>query len=388
MPSLEGTARLVVARALSTITTNQNAIPGSFQSECFGSAVYPSHFPPVFWCLAREYSVYIQNFSTLVFPRRLPQATSQFPASGSPLSLMSGLDALLNRPRPSAWQRFVQQPCIFLAHKLYTWRQIIPIQPIHPVSVVCISDTHNSQPALPDGDILIHAGDLTQSGSLQELQTAVTWLRAQSHPVKIVVAGNHDLLLDESYTGHRGDNFNAGKAAGKMINWGDIIYLENSEATVTCANGRQLRVYGSPRSPRHGNWAFQYPRSKDVWTGATPKGVDILITHGPPRAHLDLQRLGCDYLLRELWRVRPKLHVFGHVHEGAGTEWLQFDGLQRAYEDTVITGGGFWNLLWTLKAFLLTLFGTAAEAKHLLVNAAMVGGLRDDERRRPVKVMI
>ncbi|KAK0744283.1 Metallo-dependent phosphatase-like protein [Apiosordaria backusii] len=304
---------------------------------------------------------------------------------------MSGLDALLNRPRPGAWQRFVHQPCIFLAHKLYTWRRTIPIQPIvDPVSVVCISDTHNSQPALPDGDILIHAGDLTQSGSLQELQGTVTWLRAQPHPVKIVVAGNHDLLLDEFYTGHHANSFDnlTGKAACKMINWGDIIYLENSEATVTCANGRQLRVYGSPRSPRHGNWAFQYPRSEDVWTGATPEGVDILITHGPPRAHLDLQRLGCNYLLRELWRVRPKLHVFGHVHEGAGTEWLQFDGLQKAYEDAVITGGGFGNLLRTLKAFLLTLSGTAAEAKCLLVNAAMVGGLRDDERRRPVKVTI
>jgi predicted phosphodiesterase len=252
--------------------------------------------------------------------------------------------------------------------------------------VVCVSDTHNSQPALPDGDVLIHAGDLTQSGSLAELQAAVSWLRTQPHPVKIVVAGNHDLLLDASCDSRRG----AGDAVAqrKAIDWGSIIYLENSEATITCPNGRRLRVYGSPRSPRHGNWAFQYPRGEDVWAGAVPQGIDVLVTHGPPRAHLDLLRLGCRHLLRELWRVRPRLHVFGHVHEGAGTEWLQFDKLQDAYERTVLAGGGLWNLMRTLKEFIRALFCPTTEAKCLLVNPSIVGGLRDNERRRPVKVVI
>ncbi|KAL2177257.1 uncharacterized protein P884DRAFT_270139 [Thermothelomyces heterothallicus CBS 202.75] len=76
------------------------------------------------------------------------------------------------------------------------------------VSVVCVSDTHNSQPVLPDGDVLIHAGDLTQSGSLRELQAALDWLRAQLHPVKIVVAGNRDLLLDARCDGRRGTGDN------------------------------------------------------------------------------------------------------------------------------------------------------------------------------------
>jgi 3',5'-cyclic AMP phosphodiesterase CpdA len=65
--------------------------------------------------------------------------------------------------------------------------------------VVCVSDTHNSQAALPDGDVLIHAGYLTQSGSMKELKATVDWLRAQPHPNKIVVAGNHDLCLDANY---------------------------------------------------------------------------------------------------------------------------------------------------------------------------------------------
>jgi hypothetical protein len=305
----------------------------------------------------------------------------------------NGLDALLHRPRLGLWEQFLERPCIFLARKLYTWRQAVPAQPLtNPVSVVCVSDTHNAKPTLPDGDILIHAGDLTQSGSLDELQATINWLLAQPHPIKIVVAGNHDLLLDPNCDSLSQKGTNTAAERRGAIDWGDIIYLQDAEATVTCAaNSRQLRVYGSPRSPRHGNWAFQYPRGsgEDVWAGTVPRGVDVLVTHGPPRGHLDLFKLGCEHLLRELWRVRPRLHVFGHVHEGAGTEWLQFDELQGAYERTVVDGGGVWNLLWTVKAFVRSLFRPPpAEARCLLVNPAIVGGLRDNERRRPVKVVI
>jgi hypothetical protein len=82
------------------------------------------------------------------------------------------------------------------------------------------------------------------------------------------------------------------------------------------------------------------------------------------------------------------LHVFGHVHEGAGTEWLQFDELQEAYEQTVVAGGGLWNLMRTVKEFMRAFFHPATEARCLLVNPSIVGGLRDNERRRPVKVVI
>lgn len=297
----------------------------------------------------------------------------------------SGLDELLHRPRPGPWQKFLAQPCVFLARKLYTWHRAIAAKPItNPVSIVCVSDTHNSQPKLPDGDILIHAGDLTQSGSLKELQPTLTWLRSQSHPTKIVVAGNHDLLLDTS----RDDATKQAESERAKHNWGDMIYLQNEETTVICANGRRLRIYGSPYSPRHGNWAFQYPRSQDVWAESVPDGIDVLITHGPPRAHLDLLNLGCVYLLQALWRVRPRLHVFGHVHEGAGSEWLLFDGLQRAYERTVVARGGLWNLLATMREFVRAFFYLSVEAKCLLVNPAVVGGLRDDERREAVRVVI
>lgn len=298
---------------------------------------------------------------------------------------MTSLHELVHRQRPGPWQKFRARPCIFLARILYSWHKPIPTMPLtNSVAIVCISDTHNTRPDVPDGDILIHAGDLTQSGSFQQLQAALNWLRALPHPIKIVIAGNHELLLDPA----KDDSSGRAILERAQLDWGDIIYLENSEVTVSCPNGRQLRIHGSPCSIQNGNWAFQYPRGQDVWAGSVPDGIDVLITHSPPLAHLDLLRFGCPHLLKTLWRVRPRLLVFGHIHEGSGIGSMLFDGLQETYERTVAAGGGFGNLLLTAWEFAKACFHPAVEAKCLLVNAAIVGGLRDNERRQPVKVFI
>ncbi|KAJ5715282.1 uncharacterized protein N7483_012463 [Penicillium malachiteum] len=267
---------------------------------------------------------------------------------------MSSLHDLLNRQRPGPWQQFRAQPCIFLARQLYytvyTWQQYIPSASVkNPVSVVFISDTHNSQVLIPDGDILIHGGDLTQSGSFEELREAITWLGAQPHHTKIVIAGNHDILLDSA----RGGSSDRAASERAKLDWGDIIYLENEQTIISCPNGRRLAVYGSPFSVRHGNWAFQYPQNEDA-----------------------------------LWRVRPRLHVFGHIHEGAGAESLSFDKLQSAYERTLAAGGGIGNLFWTAWEFMMAHFSPVVEPASLLVNPSIDGGLRDNERRQPIKVYI
>ncbi|KAI1869486.1 hypothetical protein JX265_006576 [Neoarthrinium moseri] len=209
---------------------------------------------------------------------------------------MSGLDALLHRRPPSAWQLFLRGPFVFLTRKLYSWKRGATrphLADDQRISVLCISDTHNSQCELPGADTLIHAGDLTQSGSLQELHQSIAWLRAQSHGVKVVIAGNHDILLDVK----RDDAEGKAAAARAHIDWGDISYLEDQALMVTCKNGRCLKIYGSPKSPRHGNWAFQYARHDDVWNNSVPDDTDILITHCPAHAHLDLGGLGCRHLL-------------------------------------------------------------------------------------------
>ncbi|USP78109.1 Metallo-dependent phosphatase [Curvularia clavata] len=291
------------------------------------------------------------------------------------------LDALLERRRPNIWQQFIKEPCIFLATKLYKWRQNVRFQPLKPISIVCISDTHNSQPDIPVGEVLIHAGDLTQSGSLREIQDSLDWLNSLSHPFKVVIAGNHDILLDNTQP-------HANLAEQASLDWGSVIYLNSESRTISCSNGHRLNIYGSPLSPRHGNWAFQYPRNEDAWHGKVPEDTDILITHGPPKGHLDAGHFGCKFLLDEFWRKKPRLHVFGHVHEGYGVEWVQFDALQRAYENTVIAGGGLLNLVQVLIEFLFARFSPIKESRALFVNPSMVGGLRDEQRRRPITVHI
>lgn len=57
------------------------------------------------------------------------------------------------------------------------------------IRIVCISDTHNQTPKLPKGDVLIHAGDLTNHGSITELRKVVAWLEKADFQAKIVVAG-------------------------------------------------------------------------------------------------------------------------------------------------------------------------------------------------------
>ncbi|KAI0976278.1 Metallo-dependent phosphatase [Xylaria arbuscula] len=292
----------------------------------------------------------------------------------------SGLDALLHRPPLSAWQLFLQNPSIFIVRKLYSWCRLKKDKDIpdaeRQVSVVCISDTHNSQCPIPTGDILIHAGDLTQSGSFEELRATISWLNQQPHQYKFVIAGNHDILLDPTKDGSDG----RGERQRQELEWGSIQYLQNSSSTVS-VRGRRLKIYGSPMSRRNGNWAFQYPRETDVWKHTVPDDTDILITHSPPRAHLDLNTLGCSYLLCELWRIHPILHVFGHIHEGYGHEWVHFDSLQAVYEQA-IKAGGFWNLVKMVKASFLSLFISPALPTCQLVNPALVGGLRDDNLSR------
>lgn len=62
--------------------------------------------------------------------------------------------------------------------------------------------------------------------------------------------------------------------------------------TVFCASGPQLGSCGSPHSARRKNRAFQYPRSQDAWAKSVPDGIDVLITHSPPRVYLDVPNLG------------------------------------------------------------------------------------------------
>ncbi|KAF2761377.1 phosphoric ester hydrolase-like protein [Pseudovirgaria hyperparasitica] len=207
-----------------------------------------------------------------------------------------------------------------------------------PIRIVCISDTHDLQITdLPAGDILIHAGDLTNDGSTQSLQTQISWIASLPYHHKIVIAGNHDTYLDPRT---RPSLSSAQRSAS--LDWKGIRYLQHSSTTITIKSAsslsRSLRIYGAPQIPACGpreSFAFQYEPRLDAWSGTVPSDTDVLVTHSPPQHHRDIslpEGLGCRYLLREVARVRPMLHVFGHVHWGAGMEMCWWDEAQRAYE--------------------------------------------------------
>ncbi|KAJ3794065.1 Metallo-dependent phosphatase [Lentinula aff. detonsa] len=284
------------------------------------------------------------------------------------------MDALFDRRPPSSLELFVANPLRFLAEHIYRWSCKRRRGIIHEnlIRVVCISDTHGYHdeiPPLPSGDILIHAGDLTQSGTPQELGKALGWFSEQPHQYKVYIAGNHDRALSES------DIFTT------LPSFPNLIYLEETSATVTI-NGRKLHIYGSPLTPKHGSWAFQYEREAAEWS-AIPLDTDILVTHGPPAHHLDLNGTGCRGLLDALWRVRPTLHVFGHIHAARGVERLDWSDAQASY-DRICSGIGNWKDLVRL------LFGALQRGVHrtVLVNAASLGGFRDEQRRGAIVVDI
>lgn len=175
--------------------------------------------------------------------------------------------------------------------------------------IVFMSDTHGRHDrfVVPDGDIFVHAGDFCRRGTLEEVREFNDWLAALPHRHKIVIAGNND--------------------------WPFVRAPEAARAAVTAARYLQdelvevegLRCWGSPWSPKFFNWAFNLPRGEPlarIWR-QVPAGVDLLITHTPARGIRDkalLGHVGCEALAAELPRIRPRLHLFGHIHEAYGQE--------------------------------------------------------------------
>ncbi|KAL4733479.1 Metallo-dependent phosphatase-like protein [Aspergillus similis] len=259
-----------------------------------------------------------------------------------------------------------------------------------PIRVVCISDTHNATPPLPPGDILIHAGDLTAHGTFDELQAQLQWLSVQPHTHKIVIAGNHDLILDKECDG---------KFLTQGGSGGGIRYLQNEAVTLDieqCLTNhgaaeqdavlRRVRIYGSPLTPEFGRWAFQYPAIRDVWTEAVPEDTDILVVHGPPALYGDcdgekgpagkLRVKGDGYLLREIRRVQPKLVVCGHIHGAFGLAPIELDSVNdvRDAQQMRWEGYGLFGVLKVLWGKVAEIHNPYHPRQTLVVNAAFAPG--------------
>lgn len=192
------------------------------------------------------------------------------------------------------------------------------------MNILFISDTHGKHGYLDiplDGiDMIIHAGDfsnsrdphfnLNEAWEFIEWYDSLTWIEH-----KIFTAGNH-----ETSFGHR------------------LITKDEMPNSVTFLNHEfieigGLKIFGSPYTPSFGTgWAYNVDRKHigQLWEDI-PENLDVLITHGPPRGIMDLTRAnyslskgdiysdayyqcGCESLRNEVYKKKPKYHVFGHLH--------------------------------------------------------------------------
>lgn len=196
------------------------------------------------------------------------------------------------------------------------------------MKIVCISDTHNHHHVLdgnlPDGDMIIHAGDVAIHGSVAEIQEFVDWFSALPHQYKIFVGGNHDGALEHSR---------------ELITIPEnVIYLENQ--LVECAD---LKIWGSPVSPPYRSMGFMWDdaRRAELYP-QIPKDCDIVINHSPAYGALDQilegQNVGCQFLAERLAQINPRLVISGHIHEAYGvmqkdsTTYVNASTMTRRYQ--------------------------------------------------------
>jgi Icc-related predicted phosphoesterase len=212
-----------------------------------------------------------------------------------------------------------------------------------------ISDTHGMEfitdKKLQHVDVAIHCGDLTDESKIEEFRTTIQLLKNIDAPLKLVIAGNHDFTMDIPVFKEKVADLEArqpgeSKLAFKIFgDYGEarqlfeeagtagIILLDEGIHRFNLRNGALLTVYASPYTPTSsvGDWGFQYHRD-EKHDFAIKKDVDIVITHGPPKGIMDYtgssQRGGCSTLFEAVARARPRLHCFGHIHEGWGAKLI------------------------------------------------------------------
>lgn len=196
--------------------------------------------------------------------------------------------------------------------------------------ITVISDTHTRHGLiplkdLPGGDLLIHAGDIMNSGyNKNDIYDFCHWFHSlEGYEDKIFIAGNHDRMFE-----------NHPLESNAIVNqYGGIIYLQDDDFVMYFdgPNGdmpeENIRIYGSPWQPEFYNWAFNLPKNgpglASKWE-AIPNNTDILITHGPAFGTLDtvvgrpFENLGCGLLAERIKQIKPKIHICGHIHSGYG----------------------------------------------------------------------
>jgi len=185
------------------------------------------------------------------------------------------------------------------------------------MKIVAVSDPHGMLPDVPPCDLLLLGGDLCPvtnhrlSFQADWLNTTFrAWLRRLPARKIVGVAGNHDFIFEQ-----------APATVPRDLPW---TYLQDE-----LTEWEGLKIYGTPWQPWFYDWAFNlYEEELEKKWRLIPAGTDILVLHSPPYGYGDgvpergekVRRCGSPSLLRRIEEVRPKLAIFGHIHEGRG-EW-------------------------------------------------------------------
>ncbi|KAJ7888680.1 hypothetical protein B0H14DRAFT_2213776, partial [Mycena olivaceomarginata] len=124
---------------------------------------------------------------------------------------------------------------------------------------VLISDIYGKTFPVPDGDVLLHSGDLTRSGTLSNLRHMIAWLYALPHPIKIIITGNRDFILDREWysikwaqTGRHGNGRFLPESVFELLTSpsavaANLVYLQDQSYKFRVQpRGREWTVYGSP----------------------------------------------------------------------------------------------------------------------------------------------
>lgn len=248
-------------------------------------------------------------------------------------------------------------------------------KPTIRTKILVISDTHGIS-TLPQAisqdqniDVVLHCGDLSECGTLEEYSNTIELLKSIPAPLKLVIPGNHDLTLDrkfwESNCTEEGKGLNdAARELWTAAKEHGIRLLDEGTQNFILGNGAKLTIHASPYTiNRQGvrEWGFGYmsvedrfnPEEEGISYGElagteksileVDKEVDIVMTHGPAKYRLDCssfdESLGCPHLFRAIRRLRPKLHVFGHVHHSYGAERIRWQEGRTLPEDDDIDDG-------------------------------------------------
>lgn len=188
------------------------------------------------------------------------------------------------------------------------------------MEITFISDTHHlvrddedrafMTSMLPGGPILVHSGDVSARGTEWEIRKFLEWFSSLPYAHKILISGNHDFFFEIA---------KPEEVKALIAEYPGITYLNDSGVII-----EGIKFWGSPVTPYFHNWAFnRYDHEIEEHWNKIPNTIDVLITHGPPKGILDLttytsENVGCPKLLNRIKQIKPRVHAFGHIHEGRG----------------------------------------------------------------------